>query len=117
MGPLEALGSVTLGVVVIVAALLDVAALRRRLTLIITDGPRQSRALARRLLALAGRERTDPIPKPDDAPNNHPVDHPDAHSDGYSDGHSDEQLPLSTDSTSRHTGDDINVTSLGSTDD
>jgi len=35
--------------------------------LIITSGPRQSRALASRLLALAGRERTDP-PDPTDKP-------------------------------------------------
>jgi transcriptional regulator of arginine metabolism len=35
--------------------------------MIITSGPRQSRALASRLLALAGRERTDPGPPPQPA--------------------------------------------------
>jgi hypothetical protein len=36
--------------------------------MIITGGPAQSRALASRLLALAGRERTDPIAPPDPSP-------------------------------------------------
>jgi transcriptional regulator of arginine metabolism len=60
--------------------------------LIITSGPSKSRALAKRLLALAGRERADPTLGPDHSPDEHlthpepPIQHP----------------------TSRQTDDDIN---------
>ena len=53
--------------------------------MIITGGASQSRALADRLLALAGRERADPIPDPTDHPKDQPK-HP----------------------ARRHTGDDTN---------
>jgi len=56
--------------------------------LIITGGARQSRALSGRLLALAGRERTDPTQDPND------------YSNDYSN--------HSADPTRRHTDDDIN---------
>ena len=56
--------------------------------LIITGGARQSRALSSRLLALAGREQTDPIQDPND------------YSNDYSN--------HSADPTRRHTDDDIN---------
>jgi transcriptional regulator of arginine metabolism len=67
---------------------------------IITSGEAESRALVNRLLALAGRERTDPgdlaqvhpLNHPRDLSNDHPNDHP--------------NHPLSP--TRRHTDDDIN---------
>ena len=52
--------------------------------LIITGGARQSRALSSRLLALAGREQTDPIQDPNDYSNdysNHPADPTRRHTD------------------------------------
>jgi len=52
--------------------------------LIITGGARQSRALSSRLLALAGREWTDPIQDPNDYSNdyqNHPADPTRRHTD------------------------------------
>ena len=48
--------------------------------MIITGGEPQSRALASRLLALAGRERTTPVPDSGDHPDDHPDDHPNHHS-------------------------------------
>lgn len=67
---------------------------------IITSGAATSRALARRLLALAGRERTEP------------VHHPGASSDGQPDGQpgeqADEPLNLLAQPASRPTDDDTN---------
>ena len=48
--------------------------------MIITGGEPQSRALASRLLALAGRERATPVPDSGDHPDDHPDDHPNHHS-------------------------------------
>ncbi len=63
--------------------------------LIITGGAAQSRALANRLLALAGRERTEPTHHP----NHHSSDHPNHHSNEHSN--------HPADPTRRHTDDDI----------
>jgi len=60
--------------------------------LIITGGARQSRALSSRLLALAGRERTDPLHGPTHHSNDYPNDYPNRPADP----------------TRRHTDDDIN---------
>lgn len=61
--------------------------------MIITGGERQSRALANRLLALAGRERAEPIHQVNDLPYNHSNDVSNDHP----------QAPIS-----RHSDDDIN---------
>lgn len=61
---------------------------------IITGGVAQSRALANRLLALAGRERTEPVSSPagrpndlQHPPNNHPNDHPNDHANDHPNNH------------------------------
>ena len=64
--------------------------------MIITSGAPQSRALVSRLLALAGRERTEPTHHP----NHHSSDHPNHHSNEHSN--------HPADPTRRHTDDDIN---------
>jgi Arginine repressor len=64
--------------------------------MIITGGAPQSRALVSRLLALAGRERTEPTHHP----NHHSSDHPNHHSNEHS--------THPADPTSRHTDDDTN---------
>jgi transcriptional regulator of arginine metabolism len=72
--------------------------------MIITGGAGQSRALANRLLALAGRDRADPIHHPNDHPS-HPADPTSRRSDDadHSTRHTD-----GADPTSRHSDDAIN---------
>jgi len=69
--------------------------------MIITGGEPQSRALASRLLALAGRERATPVPDP----GAHPDDHLDEHLDDHPADHPDHH---SIHPARRHNGDDTN---------
>ncbi len=61
--------------------------------MIITGGEQQSRALANRLHALAGRDRTTPLADPGSHPGKRPADHPNDHPNHPA---------------RRHTGDDTN---------
>jgi len=71
--------------------------------MIITGGESQSRALANRLLALAGRERSEPIHHPNGVSNGHLND---VSNDNPSDSNDNPSHPA--DPISRHTDDDIN---------
>ena len=83
--------------------------------MIITGGEPQSRALANRLLALAGRERTEPIDHPNDVSSDHLDDDPnDVSSDQLNDVSSEHLNDVSNDQPNdpadpiRHTDDDTN---------